>query len=113
MIRRPPRSTLFPYTTLFRSLENSGYASSRSLHVRALGRGDTGANRIRSTLASALSEGSTATFRAKVRWLCGHPELLFRFHGNWLEAVGTMSLPANLGTPGARNSKTPVTPNVG
>src|SRR3989442_3894172 len=24
MIRRPPRSTLFPYTTLFRSLENMG-----------------------------------------------------------------------------------------
>src|SRR3712207_9371695 len=23
MIRRPPRSTLFPYTTLFRSLENN------------------------------------------------------------------------------------------
>src|SRR2546427_10631654 len=26
MIRRPPRSTLFPYTTLFRSLGNSGLA---------------------------------------------------------------------------------------
>src|SRR3712207_8871014 len=25
MIRRPPRSTLFPYTTLFRSLEEGGY----------------------------------------------------------------------------------------
>src|SRR3712207_7160924 len=25
MIRRPPRSTLFPYTTLFRSLESSRY----------------------------------------------------------------------------------------
>src|SRR3954462_2017330 len=25
MIRRPPRSTLFPYTTLFRSLAESGY----------------------------------------------------------------------------------------
>src|SRR5256886_6634674 len=25
MIRRPPRSTLFPYTTLFRSLEQDGY----------------------------------------------------------------------------------------
>src|SRR5260221_9522447 len=25
MIRRPPRSTLFPYTTLFRSLDASGY----------------------------------------------------------------------------------------
>ncbi len=24
MIRRPPRSTLFPYTTLFRSQENEG-----------------------------------------------------------------------------------------
>src|SRR5256885_6700904 len=24
MIRRPPRSTLFPYTTLFRSIESSG-----------------------------------------------------------------------------------------
>src|SRR2546429_9604824 len=26
MIRRPPRSTLFPYTTLFRSFQNSGEA---------------------------------------------------------------------------------------
>src|SRR5258707_2804916 len=26
MIRRPPRSTLFPYTTLFRSLTASGYS---------------------------------------------------------------------------------------
>src|SRR5256885_15617683 len=25
MIRRPPRSTLFPYTTLFRSLESVGH----------------------------------------------------------------------------------------
>src|SRR2546428_8663863 len=26
MIRRPPRSTLFPYTTLFRSLLNGGFS---------------------------------------------------------------------------------------
>src|SRR2546427_8858850 len=26
MIRRPPRSTLFPYTTLFRSAEQGGHA---------------------------------------------------------------------------------------
>src|SRR3712207_7353894 len=26
MIRRPPRSTLFPYTTLFRSAQVAGYA---------------------------------------------------------------------------------------
>src|SRR3712207_8752382 len=28
MIRRPPRSTLFPYTTLFRSVVLAGYAGS-------------------------------------------------------------------------------------
>src|SRR2546425_12704112 len=31
MIRRPPRSTLFPYTTLFRSLESEIAAEPRSL----------------------------------------------------------------------------------
>src|SRR3989442_6574638 len=30
MIRRPPRSTLFPYTTLFRSLMNGGGAGNRA-----------------------------------------------------------------------------------
>ena len=30
MLRRPPRSTLFPYTTLFRSLALSGGADARS-----------------------------------------------------------------------------------
>src|SRR2546421_7810600 len=40
MIRRPPRSTLFPYTTLFRSLRND-------LHdLSELGRGDYPARRI-------------------------------------------------------------------
>src|SRR3712207_7420459 len=39
MIRRPPRSTLFPYTTLFRSLERGaapggGRAGDRSLRRR-------------------------------------------------------------------------------
>src|SRR3712207_8377606 len=29
MIRRPPRSTLFPYTTLFRSREDAGDADAR------------------------------------------------------------------------------------
>src|SRR2546430_6818051 len=31
MIRRPPRSTLFPYTTLFRSFEPCGQAHLRKL----------------------------------------------------------------------------------
>src|SRR2546425_4949775 len=40
MIRRPPRSTLFPYTTLFRSAENeSGVPAATIVEVaRAIGR---------------------------------------------------------------------------
>src|SRR2546430_3907082 len=34
MIRRPPRSTLFPYTTLFRSPRESGAHLPRLIHLR-------------------------------------------------------------------------------
>src|SRR3712207_8648199 len=34
MIRRPPRSTLFPYTTLFRSLVLAARLQSEGAHVR-------------------------------------------------------------------------------
>src|SRR3712207_7981904 len=37
MIRRPPRSTLFPYTTLFRSPLNSKPASQHPPHVSGEG----------------------------------------------------------------------------
>src|SRR2546430_10055013 len=38
MIRRPPRSTLFPYTTLFRSIlrEKLNYQFSRALSLRTI-----------------------------------------------------------------------------
>src|SRR5256885_8725476 len=36
MIRRPPRSTLFPYTTLFRSLEHRTHARIDGLDIRQL-----------------------------------------------------------------------------
>src|SRR3712207_6956577 len=35
MIRRPPRSTLFPYTTLFRSVGPSGCGKSTLLRIAA------------------------------------------------------------------------------
>src|SRR5258706_7508354 len=31
MIRRPPRSTLFPYTTLFRSISGVGFANANTI----------------------------------------------------------------------------------
>src|SRR2546428_9400055 len=39
MIRRPPRSTLFPYTTLFRSLSRCHRAAQRSAPAQGQGRG--------------------------------------------------------------------------
>src|SRR3712207_7933506 len=44
MIRRPPRSTLFPYTTLFRSVAQSGQASDWSEPQKFVieGQGGTG-----------------------------------------------------------------------
>src|SRR5256885_10542987 len=39
MIRRPPRSTLFPYTTLFRSLRSAGADLGTRLRRHLAGRG--------------------------------------------------------------------------
>src|SRR3712207_9590849 len=39
MIRRPPRSTLFPYTTLFRSLQGVGFSEGGAIAATALGVG--------------------------------------------------------------------------
>src|SRR3712207_6849007 len=46
MIRRPPRSTLFPYTTLFRSLLNNAVKFTRegqiTVHLEYTGQSDQG-----------------------------------------------------------------------
>lgn len=87
------------------SHQTTGGYSSGCLHVRATGRGDTAVNRIFTTINPALANNSTATLRARVRWLRGWPEFMLRTRGNYLEAAGRMALPTNLGTPGARNSQ--------
>src|SRR3712207_8330856 len=55
MIRRPPRSTLFPYTTLFRSYNNGWYASWTQLSRRL---------RYSSLSGSALCPGTCRNFDA-------------------------------------------------
>src|SRR3712207_6848785 len=42
MIRRPPRSTLFPYTTLFRSRRDDLVSALERAPVRAAGAGEAG-----------------------------------------------------------------------
>ena len=86
------------------SAPGAGYGVGFALHVRASGDGDTGANRIRVPLTSALTPGQVCTIRAKVRWLKGFPELVFRVRGNYHELFVRCELPSNLGTPGALNS---------
>src|SRR5688572_32531134 len=53
MIRRPPRSTLFPYTTLFRSpnqVDRSRHVSGlRGLRVRRIADGDRKSTRLNSS----------------------------------------------------------------
>lgn len=75
------------------------------LNLRAVRRGDLGANRIRAPLSSALSNGSRATIRARARWQGGSPYLLMRVLGNYLEVPAILEVPRNLGTPGAANSR--------
>lgn len=82
-----------------------GYLNSPCLHLVATGRGDTGANRVRTRLIRTLPEGATAMIRARVRWLKGFPEILFRFHGGQLELLGSALATQALGTPGAPNSR--------
>ncbi|HWB04327.1 MAG TPA: lamin tail domain-containing protein [Verrucomicrobiales bacterium] len=88
------------------STETGGFSGSFALHVRATGRGDLAGNRISVPLNVTPGTGSTATIRAKVKWLRGHPEILFRLNGGNLEGTGNM-LPNTVapGTPGAANSR--------
>src|SRR2546425_7095426 len=67
MIRRPPRSTLFPYTTLFRSCHPSG----RGEHARRRGQrgGDRGLPRERSP-AGGRSEEHTSELQSLAYLVC-------------------------------------------
>src|ERR1022692_5163298 len=62
MIRRPPRSTLFPYTTLFRSVCNAGIDWQRN---RLVGAARSGADRKSTRLNSSHLVISYAVFCLK------------------------------------------------
>lgn len=78
--------------------------SNGALRLTATDRGDHVANRVRTPFGQPIPVGSMVNIRARARWLNGHPEVLLRLRGGHLEAVGKLSVPANLGTPGAENS---------
>lgn len=86
-------------------LENVGDSGTKSLHVVAQDRGDTGANRIHKVLTFGYNTNVTGSISARVKWLRGRPEMLFRLRGNPLEIPAVMAVPKNLGSPAARNSR--------
>src|SRR5687768_17671802 len=71
MIRRPPRSTLFPYTTLFRSLQDSAAGSFRPRSERAdlvVGTGCRIGERVDGP--TARSEEHTSELQSRLHLVC-------------------------------------------
>src|SRR2546426_12250534 len=71
MIRRPPRSTLFPYTTLFRSLSDSGRISGSAtpvLTITNLQPGDTGGYTF--LASNSRSEEHTSELQSPCNLVC-------------------------------------------
>src|SRR3712207_8185633 len=67
MIRRPPRSTLFPYTTLFRSDGRHGGAGRAGGGVGAAGPGDAGQ---RAGAGHRRSEEHTSELQSRQYLVC-------------------------------------------
>src|SRR5688572_31789283 len=79
MIRRPPRSTLFPYTTLFRSFDTSGSMGediklARSAAVRFL---NTLTDAVDMTLVDFDTEVRVATDRKSTRLNSSHSQISY------------------------------------
>src|SRR5256884_2670976 len=78
MIRRPPRSTLFPYTTLFRSVSDSGQGISRDFLPFVFDRfrqADTTSTRLHGGLGLGLaivrrSEEHTSELQSRLHLVC-------------------------------------------
>ena len=92
-------------THLGSSVAAGAGVTGNALHIRATGRGDLAGNKTMGTLTSTAVAGSTCTLRARVKYLRGHPEIVLRLHGGFLEATGNILGPVVCGTPGAANSR--------
>src|SRR5256885_5656796 len=70
MIRRPPRSTLFPYTTLFRSQQHHAFVEQRQrVQLGALGRVKAHAQ-VQAAVQQSRSEEHTSELQSPCNLVC-------------------------------------------
>src|SRR5688572_32053657 len=78
MIRRPPRSTLFPYTTLFRSDAGSSRGSTRARSRRTTHSGTRGAaERLRAMSPAGRRHGRSGGDRKSTRLNSSHSQISY------------------------------------
>src|SRR2546430_12816589 len=75
MIRRPPRSTLFPYTTLFRSVLAVGANQRDNSKVRLLGRKGAGVHPVQQ--AEHIERAPHALDRKSTRLNSSHSQISY------------------------------------
>src|SRR5689334_23543211 len=95
MLRRPPRSTLFPYTTLFRSPRDAfDGASARVAAAASTAQPTARRRRRRSTVVVARSEEHTSELQSQFHLVC---RLLLekKKHGHHQHGDLTGHLPAS------------------
>src|SRR5256885_11995775 len=98
MIRRPPRSTLFPYTTLFRSsAKHAGHAGAREGgHFRVVLVADAFKGRSQLERHRLRSEEHTSELQSPCNLVC---RLLLekkkRDHGPYIPEATTSSVPSS------------------
>src|SRR3989449_2886851 len=93
MIRRPPRSTLFPYTTLFRSPERRVEVKRRArrAHVVLRHEGDRRAHEVGDLLGPVLverSEEHTSELQSRLHLVCRL--LLEKKKRKWVRVCGSL-----------------------
>ncbi|HUF64013.1 MAG TPA: lamin tail domain-containing protein [Verrucomicrobiales bacterium] len=84
-----------------------GDPASKVLRVTATGRTEHMHNHIETTLAGGarVVDGRDYHIRFRARWLSGSPRLHTRLYFNYLARTNFLQMPAEHGTPGARNSR--------
>src|SRR2546422_1622836 len=115
MIRRPPRSTLFPYTTLFRSVDVGHAALAQLLEdlvtrVEQLAREARGAVQASRRLRRGADGGAAAGPRRRRRRFWLHPDQQVPVAGG--ETGGARGHPAPLGGAAIAHFRTQVRPSV-